>query len=446
MLETRWAKHLEESFDELLDNHFIVACSSGIDSVVLAHLCGRLKLDFSLAHVNFQLRGKESDLDAEFVHELAKKLGINAHIYTCDANTYALEHKVSIQVAAREIRYRWFQEIANESGALAVLTAHHLDDSIENFALQSARGSGIRGLLGVPPKRGIFWRPLLPFEKSELQLWAESNQLKWREDQSNAKSDYTRNKVRNELLPVWYTLFPQTKSNLSKTQHNLREDSVLLDAYLTLAKTHCMEENKLDLAAVYRFVSTDSSDTKYPLAKTLVHALLRPYGYDPSAVSKDWIFNGQSGSRVHTNSHIIYKNRNSLLIQRIDPSTEESEFYYLAGPQGSLSEPISLEWSMVDTIASEENHRIYIDKDLVEFPLILRKRKTGDTLYPTGMNGSKKLHKFYKDQKFSTLMKNEQWLLCQADGSIIWVVGVRQDRRWMIQQTTKQILCVQLNS
>ena len=220
----------------------------------------------------------------------------------------------------------------------------------------------------------------------------------------------------------------------------------MLDAYLTLAKTHCMEENKLDLAAVYRFVSTDSSDTKYPLAKTLVHALLRPYGYDPSAVSKDWIFNGQSGSRVHTNSHIIYKNRNSLLIQRIDPSTEESEFYYLAGPQGSLSEPISLEWSTVDTIASEENHRIYIDKDLVEFPLILRKRKTGDTLYPTGMNGSKKLHKFFKDQKFSTLMKNEQWLLCRADGSIIWVVGVRQDRRWMIQQTTKQILCVQLNS
>jgi len=180
MLETRWAKHLEESFDELLDNPFIVACSSGIDSVVLAHLCARLKLDFSLAHVNFQLRGKESDLDAEFVRELAKKLGINAHIYTCDANTYALEHKVSIQVSAREIRYRWFQEIANESGALAVLTAHHLDDSIENFALQAARGSGIKGLLGVPPKRGIFWRPLLPFEKSELQLWAESNQLMWR--------------------------------------------------------------------------------------------------------------------------------------------------------------------------------------------------------------------------------------------------------------------------
>ncbi len=446
MLETRWAKHLEESFDELLDNHFIVACSSGIDSVVLAHLCARLKLDFSLAHVNFQLRGPESDLDAEFVRELGKKIGVDVQVYVCDANTYASEHKVSIQVAAREIRYRWFQELADKSGALAVLTAHHLDDSLENFVLQAARGTGIKGLLGVPPKRGIFWRPLLAFEKSELQLWAETNQLIWREDQSNAKSEYTRNKVRNDLLPVWYTLFPETKKNLAKTQQNLREDSVLLDAYLALAKTHCMDENKLDLEAVYRFVGVDSSTAKHPLARALINALLKPYGFDPSAVSVDWIFFGKSGSTVHTNSHVIHKNRKSLLIQSIVQPAEKSEFYYLAGTKGSFSEPIALEWSMVDTIDSAVSHRIYIDLDLVEFPLILRKRKPGDILYPTGMEGSKKLHKFFKDQKFSTLGKDEQWLLCQADGSIIWVVGVRQDRRWIIQQSTKQIVCVQLNS
>ena len=446
MLETRWAKHLEESFDELLDNHFIVACSSGIDSVVLAHLCARLKLDFSLAHVNFQLRGPESDLDAEFVRELGKKIGVDVQVYVCDANTYASEHKVSIQVAAREIRYRWFQELADKSGALAVLTAHHLDDSLENFVLQAARGTGIKGLLGVPPKRGIFWRPLLAFEKSELQLWAETNQLIWREDQSNAKSEYTRNKVRNDLLPVWYTLFPETKKNLAKTQQNLREDSVLLDAYLALAKTHCMDENKLDLEAMYRFVGVDSSTAKHPLARALINALLKPYGFDPSAVSVDWIFFGKSGSTVHTNSHVIHKNRKSLLIQSIVQPAEKSEFYYLAGTKGSFSEPIALEWSMVDTIDSAVSHRIYIDLDLVEFPLILRKRKPGDILYPTGMEGSKKLHKFFKDQKFSTLGKDEQWLLCQADGSIIWVVGVRQDRRWIIQQSTKQIVCVQLNS
>ena len=446
MLETRWAKHLEESFDELLDNHFIVACSSGIDSVVLAHLCARLKLDFSLAHVNFQLRGPESDLDAEFVRELGKKIGVDVQVYVCDANTYASEHKVSIQVAAREIRYRWFQELADKSGALAVLTAHHLDDSIENLALQAARGTGIKGLLGVPPRRGIFWRPLLAFEKSELQLWAETNQLIWREDKSNAKSEYTRNKVRNDLLPVWYTLFPETKKNLAKTQQNLREDSVLLDAYLALAKTHCMDENKLDLEAVYRFVGVDSSTAKHHLASALINALLRPYGFDPTAVSSDWIFSGKSGSTAHTNSHIIHKNRNSLLIQSIVQPAEKSEFYCLAGTSGSLSEPIALEWSMVDTIDSAVSHRIYIDLDLVEFPLILRKRKPGDILYPTGMEGSKKLHKFFKDQKFSTLMKDEQWLLCQADGSIIWVVGVRQDRRWIIQKSTKQIVCVQLNS
>ncbi|MEY3039983.1 MAG: tRNA(Ile)-lysidine synthase [Bacteroidota bacterium] len=446
MLETRWAKHLEESFDELLDNHFIVACSSGIDSVVLAHLCARLKLDFSLAHVNFQLRGPESDLDAEFVRELGKKIGVDVQVYVCDANRYASEHKVSIQVAAREIRYRWFQELADKSGALAVLTAHHLDDSIENLALQAARGTGIKGLLGVPPRRGIFWRPLLAFEKSELQLWAETNQLIWREDQSNAKSEYTRNKVRNDLLPVWYTLFPETKKNLAKTQQNLREDSVLLDAYLALAKTHCMDENKLDIEAVYRFVGVDSSTAKHPLASALINALLRPYGFDPTAVSSDWIFSGKSGSTAHTNSHVIHKNRKSLLIQSIVQPAEKSEFYYLAGTKGSFSEPIALEWSMVDTIDSAVSHRIYIDLDLVEFPLILRKRKPGDILYPTGMEGSKKLHKFFKDQKFSTLMKDEQWLLCQADGSIIWVVGVRQDRRWIIQQSTKQIVCIQLNS
>lgn len=442
MLDTRWAKHLEDNFSELLDKHFIVACSGGVDSVVLSHLCAGQHLNFSLAHVNFQLRGRESDLDADFVRDLAKKLGVDFYLHACHTDSYAAEHKVSIQVAAREIRYEWFKELARETGAFAVLTAHHLDDSLENFALQAARGSGLKGLLGVPQKRDIFWRPLLPFNKSELLDWAAKKQYTWREDKSNALSDYTRNKVRNDLFPIWFSLFPEAKNNLSRTQENLNADYLLLEAYLDMAKAQCLQNNTLDLDAIHRFASAASTNRQNELAIALAHALLRPYGFDTTSVSSEWLFRGRSGTRVYTPTSILHKNRHTILIESIEQSAHTTETYYLDNLEGHLSHPIKIQWSITDHQSSMAFNRVYFDAETLEFPLVLRKRIPGDVLYPTEMKGSKKLSKFFKDQKFSTPMKDAQWLLCNADQSIVWVVGVRQDRRWSVQQTTKKILCV----
>jgi len=228
-------QHIDKHFPELKQKAFLIACSGGMDSVVLVHLAAQSKLQFAIAHCNFKLRGATSDADAVFVAKLAKELNSEFHITSFDTANYVNKNKVSIQMAARDLRYAWFTQLQEEYGYGAVLTAHHANDALETFIINLSRGTGIAGLTGIPEKRADILRPLLPFSSEQILAYAQNNALKWREDESNSELKYLRNKVRHQIVPVLEELHPTFLNNFLQTQSHLQHTKAL--AVQQLART-----------------------------------------------------------------------------------------------------------------------------------------------------------------------------------------------------------------
>lgn len=428
-------EHIENQFPELLKSKFLLACSGGVDSVVLAHLCCQCGLDFSLAHCNFKLRGSESDEDERFVRELAKKLKKPIWVKQFNTQTYVESHKISVQMAARELRYAWFNELMARQHIKMLVTAHQLDDNLETFIINLSRGTGIKGLIGIPPKTETIARPLLPFSRAQLLEFAKKEHIEWREDQSNAETKYLRNKIRHGIVPILKELHPTFLNNFIETQEFLKQIAAIADNHINQLKEDIFQEE----GDVIR-IKIESLLPLNPL-KAYVHALFGVYGFT------EWedlqhLLTAMSGKEVRSRTHRLVKDRDFLLLANIADDFQEA--FQIKKEDTEVQTPIGLRISTVNIIEAVGPDVLYVDKETLKYPLVLRKWQKGDYFYPLGMGGRKKLSKFFKDEKLDVISKEKQWLLC-SDNKIVWVVGKRADDRFKITEKTKYILKIVLN-
>ena len=429
MLEN-FRNHIDLYFPHLKEGTFLLACSGGLDSVVLAHLCASYNLDFSLAHCNFKLRGEESDKDEDLVRKLGEQLGKEIFVTSFDTHGYMAQHRSNLQIAARELRYNWFSQIMENHHIKTLVTAHHADDSLETFIINLSRGTGIEGLSGIPSLTNTISRPLLQFSRTEIKKYAEANAIHWREDASNENTKYLRNNIRHNIIPKLKELNPHFLENFLKTQEHLGQTQEILHQHITQLKKQLFSKEKM-----VEKVKVASLLALRP-TKTYLFHFFREYGFT------QWddiygLLSANSGKEVHSNTHRLLKDRDFLLLKPI--VHKNTKAFYIEGDQESVSEPIDLKLSHVKAIGETSPNIIYVDKETLKYPLIVRKCQKGDYFYPLGMSGKKKISKFFKDAKMDVFAKENQWLLCSGD-NIVWIIGKRADERFKITDKTKEIL------
>ena len=424
-------EHIKTNFSFLNGKKILIACSGGVDSVVLSFLLKKSGFKIGLAHCNFSLRGKESDGDETFVVDWADRLSIPVFTETFDTKEFAKDHKLSTQMAARELRYQWFAEILKDFEYDYIATGHHADDDLETLLINLSRGSGLQGLMGIPAINKTVIRPLLPFSRSEIVASAKENKLQWREDSSNASTDYLRNKLRHEVIPNYKNATEGVLQNVRKTQKFLKDSQNLIEDYMAL---------------VYKLTVTENFDgyalhinklQELPNTEAILYQLLHPFGFTDWPIVSE-LLEAQSGKQVFSATHRLVKDRNVLLLTKITSEKKNDEISIKKGIK-KIEFPLKMEFNPIDKIGYVNNSVIYIDKDKIQYPLKLRRWRKGDTFQPFGMKGKKKLSKFFKDEKVSLLAKEKVWLLC-SNSEIIWVIGHRADERFKVTSSTTNIL------
>ncbi|WP_299247819.1 tRNA lysidine(34) synthetase TilS [uncultured Aquimarina sp.] len=431
----KFKAHIEDHLSFLKEKKLLIACSGGLDSIVLTYMCHVLSLDFGIAHCNFKLRGKESEGDEEFVSEVAKKMTVPFFVTTFETEQYAKNHKLSIQMAARELRYDWFRELILEYQFDYVLTAHHKDDNLETFLINLSRGTGIDGLTGIPEINDIYVRPLLPFSRSQILEFAEKNAINWREDSSNSSTKYIRNKLRHDVIPELLGISPQFLQNFETTLDHLKQTSAFVKNQVDSVRKDVFEYSELDTIKIpiYKL-------QQYDEPKTYLYFLLKEYGFTA------WddivqMLTAQSGKQVFSTTHRLVKNRGYLLLCPIIEEVSD-RVYKIPEEENMIIIPSGMiKLKEVSELSNTDLKTIYVDKEKLKYPLIVRKWKEGDYFYPLGMKGKKKLSKYFKDEKLSLLAKERVWLLCSED-DIIWIINYRADNRYKINPKTKQLLKV----
>jgi tRNA(Ile)-lysidine synthase len=431
------------------DSLLLLAISGGIDSVVLAHLIARSGFNFEMAHMNFQLRGAESERDELFVRKLAQQLEVKLHVQRVDTNIFATEHKLSVQEAARELRYQWFAELRTDILTAAahenkkhsgcwILTAHQADDNIETLLLHLFRGTGLEGLSGIQPvrKKEALIRPLLPFYKKELAAYAVEQELTFVEDSSNATDHYTRNKLRQHLMPVLQELFPEVAKQLTGNIDRFREG---LQIYRTAV------QQQIDRITIRQgeelHIPIQSWKQLNPLS-TFTWEIIHPFGFHAAQIPEIIkLLEAETGKFCQSATHRIIRNRKHLVIAPLSdqlPSVisiaENDQTILFSG--GTIEQTtIAYERIPMDTPANE----IYISTAELKYPLLLRKWQQGDYFYPLGLNKKKKISKFLIDLKLSITDKEKVFVLTSQD-KIVWVVGLRLDHRFRLQASSGEAL------
>jgi len=428
----KFKEHININFPFLKDKKLLIAISGGVDSVVLAHLFSELNFNISLAHCNFQLREKESNLDEEFVKLLSQKTSNQIFTIKFDTEKFASKNKFSTQIAARQLRYNWFQEIIKKHSFDYVLTAHHADDNLETFLINLTRGSGLDGFTGIPKINGNIVRPLLAFSREEILAYAKTNTIDWREDASNATTKYIRNKIRHKVLPVLKEINPNLLETFAKTLENLQESKQIIeDKIADISSEVINSKNDVLKINIEKIIQLSNP-------KAYLYQLLKEYNFT------EWndvynLLSAQSGKQIFSKTHRLIKDRAFLLLSKTVISNEK-ELFLIDESQSEIIHPIHLNFEVVQQKSTENKQTIYVDKDLLKYPLIVRKWQNGDYLYPQGMQGKKKLSKYFKDEKLSLLEKENTWLLCNSENEIIWVLNHRQDRSFSLKNTSNNIL------
>jgi len=432
----KFKDHLLNNLSFLKSKKLLLAVSGGIDSMVLLHLFQQLDYDITIAHCNFSLRGDESDDDEKFISEYAKKNIINIFVTSFNTKLFVTDNKVSIQVAARQLRYEWFNQLLLQNNLDYLLTAHHLDDSLETFLINFTRGTGLEGLIGIPEQNDTILRPLLPFTRTEIEAYVAENNIAWREDSSNASTKYLRNKIRHEVVPVLKSLNPSFADSFVQTILNLQQaQSMVQDAAVI----------------IYRQVVTDFDDQKHidilqlkrlPNYKAYLYQWLNPLGF----TAWDDIYslvNAQAGKYITSPNYRILKDRDVLIVEPLQ--SVDNEVYEISQNVQQTTNPIGLKLKIVDS--KDEISRknvIFVDNELIKFPLLVRKWEEGEYFYPAGMKGlKKKVSKYFKDEKMSLSQKESTWILC-SENEIIWIIGRRSDERFKVTDATTQILKIEV--
>nr|WP_319512447.1 tRNA lysidine(34) synthetase TilS [uncultured Draconibacterium sp.] len=413
----------------------LLAISGGIDSMVLLHLFERTGFEYGIAHCNFRLRGAESDGDEAFVHEQVEQHGTPAHFETFDTKEYASLKGISIEMAARELRYEFFERIRKEYEYDYIVTAHHQDDLIETFFLNLSRKTGIRGLTGIKEKKGKLIRPLLFASREEIEKYASENFIPYREDSSNSEVVYQRNFLRHKILPLFSELNPAFKKNFMASVDNLKaaydvyENAIGNEIQQVLTK-----ENGQTVVAISAL-----QNSSHP--KTVLLEILSGYGFNASVVDAVYqSLDTLSGKQFFSKTHRLVKDRDALFIQEL--KDDEDRVYYIEEDDMELFAPFDISVERVDandfTIIKDSNIGC-IDIDEVQFPLLMRKWQQGDYFQPLGMTGFKKVSDFFIDQKMPLHEKENTWLLCSGK-KIVWIMGYRLDNRFKVTDATQKVL------
>ncbi|WP_298223865.1 tRNA lysidine(34) synthetase TilS [Flavobacterium sp.] len=435
MLE-KLRNHLNENLPFLKDKKLLLAVSGGIDSMVMVDLFHKLHYKIAIAHCNFQLRGAESFGDEQFVVDYADKNKIPVFTTKFDTKAFAEDYKLSIQLAARDLRYHWFYELLETEHYDYILTAHHADDNLETFLINLSRGTGLEGLTGIPEQNDKIIRPLLAFNRTAIETYADEDKINWREDSSNASDKYLRNKIRHDLVPLFKDLNANFIDSFQKTQSYLQQSQAMAEDAAVM---------------VYQQVASEQGDeihfdlkklTQLPNYTSYLYHWLNEFGF----TAWDDIYalaDAQSGKQVFSKDYRLLKDRGVLIVAPISNEIENLEFTIDKNVQ-DVNFPLKLSFCKVADTAHISNSVIFVDEEKLQFPLLLRKWKSGDAFQPSGMQGqSKKLSKFFKDEKFSLFEKENSWLLCSGN-EIVWVVGFRHDERFKADAHTKKILKIEV--
>lgn len=431
----------------------ILALSGGIDSMVLADLLLKTKVDFVAAHCNFHLRGEESDGDEKFVRDYAERNGIQCYVKHFDTEKYAAERGVSIEMAARDLRYAWFEQMRQQLGYDKVAVAHHADDQAETFFINLLRGAGLNGLKGMKPQNGVVIRPLLWASREQIRQYAVESQITWHEDHTNAESVYLRNKIRNQLLPTFDELHPEARQGLYKSLEHLSAENELYRALLKEKLAQIVElDGDVQRLPFSKLVKAKVPEPAIPEATRrverptysfqLLFEWLRQYGFntDQCHFIYDAIGTGV-GNQYCSATHRLVIGRDELQLSEIKEKKDD-EIQIGIGEEEILS-PFHLCFSKLERTAEfiidKSPEVAQLDADKIQFPLILRHWRHGDRFHPLGMKDSKLLSDFFVDQKFTEYQKQNVWLLVSAGGDILWVVGYRLDDRFKIVDDTKTV-------
>lgn len=437
---TAFKEHIASNFPWLPQKKLLIACSGGLDSVVLVSLLKHYNYSFALAHCNFGLRGTESDGDEDFVSDLAKKNDAQFHAKRFDTKAYASTSKQSTQMAARSLRYEWFEALCVENQYDVVLTAHHADDDLETFLINLSRGTGIKGLTGINSIHDRVVRVLLPFSRANILAYASKNQLFWREDSSNATTNYLRNQLRHEVIPPYKKATKGLLKSVQKTQSYLLASQALVQDYMALIYNLVVSEGvdglEIDIEQVKELPNTNS----------LLYELLQPYGFTAREDVTSLLL-AQSGKKLYSNTHRLLKDRKKLILTERTPKiyekleVEENVQKKILKNETQIDTPVRLSFIPTDKMGYIDSTAVYVDQDKLTFPLIVRKWQKGDVFQPFGMKGKKKLSKFFKDEKLSLAAKEKVWLLC-SENRIIWIIGMRMDDRFKVTGNTTKIVQV----
>lgn len=440
----QFKQHFNNVFASLLNNNTkcIVAVSGGVDSVVLVDLLHKIGVDFEIAHCNFTLRGAESERDEAFVKSLATKYLKMPFIKQFDTEAYATENKISIQIAARKLRYEWFKSIQHSTFNIQhyLLTAHHKNDNIETVLFNFFRGTGIQGLTGikaVDEERKIL-RPLLVFSKEEIKNYAIENNIAFVEDSSNATNKYTRNSFRNEIIPMIEKHFVNAQENVFNNISKMNDVEELYYQAIAIHKINLLEHK--------------GNEVHIPILKlkkakpvfSIVYEIIKDYGFTAAQTNEVVkLLDAHNGSYVQSASHRIINNRNWLIIAQrqsakavniiIEKNDTELGFENGIIKFEIINSEISTAKNNADKISVE-----YLDLSKIEFPLLLRKWKQGDYFYPLGMHKKQKLSKFFINQKLSSTQKEKIWVI-ESNKKIIYVLGLRIDNRFKLHNESKQL-------
>lgn len=401
----------------------LVALSGGADSVALLRVLLQLGYACEAAHCNFHLRGEESMRDEAFVRTLCEQCSVPLHTVDFDTTGYAASHHLSIEMAARKLRYDWFEEIRLKTEAAVVAVAHHRDDSVETLLLNLIRGTGINGLKGIRPKNGYIVRPLLSVSRDEITDYLNALGQAYVTDSTNLQDEYTRNKIRLNLLPLMETINPSAKESIFDTANRLSEVANIYNKVMEEGRERVVHPQGISIEALLR----------EPSPSSLLFELLYPLGFNSGQVEDVYSsLHGQPGRCFYSNEWCVVKDRDYLLLQRNDESLNDE-------PELQMEQLVYTK----DFVIPKAKEVACLDADKVTAPLTLRKWQKGDRFVPFGMKGKKNVSDYLTDRKYSVLDKEKMYVLCSGE-DIVWLVGERTDNRFRVDAGTKNILLIHI--
>ncbi|ASW75742.1 tRNA(Ile)-lysidine synthetase [Chryseobacterium piperi] len=423
--------HLAELVQSPENNTYLLGVSGGADSMVLASLFLDSGIPFEIAHINYKLRGNDSDLDQKVVQDFCDKSHIKFHLYEVSEKDHQPEN--SIQLWAREIRYRFFKKIQEKEDLKYLVTAHHLNDQLETFIINLSKASGINGLSGIPANDNKILRPLLSYSKEEIYAFAQENNIEYREDLSNKKSDYLRNKIRNEIVPKLLETNDHFLENFKKTSSYLNQTKDFVRKQI-----QDIENNLSSFNLGNRILSKEKLNKESDFVR---FEILKKYGFGKEEEIKK-IFTAETGSSFFSNEYQLVINRDELIIINRHSDQESNQEIILI--EKSDFNPMSIDLNIKDFIQltgeDNKNFQWSFDMEKIQFPLVLRRKQEGDLFYPLNFSGKKKVSKFFKDEKLSILAKQKIWVLADGNKNVLGVIPYRQDRRFVCTEKTRYTL------